>query len=148
MGQENRKVRNYFINPAFQTRISYYFVALSVGLMGLMIALMNVHLNDLKDIIANISGLPISAQIEMNDKLAKLLATAIGFLFASLAAAVVYGIIISHRIAGPMFAILRYIDGLKSGRYEDKRSLRPYDELAPIMNALHELAEDLKSKKS
>jgi signal transduction histidine kinase len=69
------------------------------------------------------------------------------FLLCSIAVTVLYAIVISHRIAGPMLAIRAFIKNMKDGRYDEKRSLRPYDELSPIMDDLHELADALKAKR-
>jgi hypothetical protein len=46
-----------------------------------------------------------------------------------------------------MLAIRAFIKNMKDGRYDEKRSLRPYDELSPIMDDLHELADALKAKR-
>jgi len=146
LGKEQRELKNFIINKPFQLRMSYYFVAMSVGLVGLLMVFMNSYLDDIRMILANISGLPMQAQIDIEEKLSHLINTAYGFLFLSLLASVFYGIIISHRIAGPMVAILQFIKSLKAGLYDEKRSLRPYDELIPIMDSLHDLADHLKKK--
>jgi hypothetical protein len=45
-----------------------------------------------------------------------------------------------------MYAILKYIDEMRSGKFEEPRPLRPYDELKPIMDSLGELSIKLKNK--
>jgi len=69
------------------------------------------------------------------------------FILASIVAVTAFAIVISHRIAGPMHAIVLYINELRRGNYDSKRGLRPFDELRPIMDELNGLAEDLKNKK-
>jgi nitrogen fixation/metabolism regulation signal transduction histidine kinase len=146
MAEHKRELKNFIVNKQFQTRMSYYFVALSIGLVGLMLVFMNTHINELRVEMANIANLPMVSQLQIDATLNQLIMTALGFLLLSIIGAVVYGIIISHRIAGPMFAILKYIEKLRAGQYDDYRKLRPYDELQPIMESLHELAEDLKKR--
>jgi nitrate/nitrite-specific signal transduction histidine kinase len=148
MAEYKREFRNIFINKSFQTRFTYYFVALSIALMGLMMLFMNTHINELRVLVANVSGLPMTSQLAIEDALSQLFTTAFAFLVLALVGAIAYGVVISHRIAGPMFAILSYIQSMKAGKFEERRSLRPYDELTPIMDSLHELADDLKKKRA
>ena len=145
MAEYKREVKNFFINKSFQTRFTYYFVALSIALLGLMMVFMNAHINELRVLLANVSGLPMVSQLALEDALSQLYTTAFAFLVLALVGAIAYGIVISHRIAGPMYAILKYIENIRAGKYEG-RKLRPYDELTQIMDALHELADDLKKK--
>jgi hypothetical protein len=147
VAEHKRDIRNFVINKPFQLRIAYYFVALSLALIGLLMVFMNSYMGEIRIILANISGFPMQAQLDIENTLNHLVNTVYIFLFCSVAVTVLYAIIISHRIAGPMLAIRAFIKNIKEGRYEDKRSLRPYDELTPIMDELHELADILKSKR-
>ena len=85
-------------------------------------------------------------QAEVNGVLANIIKISVGFLFIMIIGIMSFGVVVSHRIAGPMFAIMAYIEDLKEGKFESKRSLRPYDELTPIMDSLHELAAKLGKK--
>jgi len=50
-----------------------------------------------------------------------------------------FALFISHRIAGPIIAIVAYIRALQDGNYDYKRNLRPGDELKDIMDELQKL---------
>ena len=142
-----RSYKNFLINPSFQIRVGFYFTALSLALIGLMMALMNAHLMDIKITVSNLPDIPVTAIQYIDESLSRLFKIAILFLGASLVGTIVYSIVISHRIAGPMYAILQYLDDLKTGNMDAKRTLRPYDELAPIMDSLQEFVEKVKNKK-
>jgi nitrate/nitrite-specific signal transduction histidine kinase len=142
-----RYAKNFMVFPAMQTRMSYYFVAFAVCVIGVMMLMLNHYVTQLRDLIADAPGLPMSTQFAVDAHLQSIITSSLLFLLLALIVSVVYGIIISHRVAGPMFAILKYIESLRAGRYDESRKLRPYDELVPIMNALHEFADDLKKKK-
>ncbi len=71
--------------------------------------------------------------------------TLVGFILFAIAS-FIFALIVSHRIAGPMVAIMAYIDELKIGNYDYGRGLRPNDELTLIMDTLHELARVLKER--
>lgn len=52
-----------------------------------------------------------------------------GFVLAVILSLGVWGILVTHRIAGPIFIISRYVDQIAGGRYPDPRPLRQKDEL-------------------
>ncbi len=147
MPKHNRFFKNYLINKPFQTRIIYYFTALSLSLVGLQLVFMNIYVSNFRVLLASVPNTPIQSQMLIDAKLTQLISATLGFLLLSIVGAILYGIFVSHRIAGPMFAIIQYIEKLKSGDFVSSRGLRPHDELAPIMTSLHELADTLNKKK-
>ena len=53
-------------------------------------------------------------------------------------------LVMSHRVSGPMIAIVDTIEQLIKGNYGYKRPLRHGDELMPIQEHLHELSVRLR----
>lgn len=141
-----RSVKNFLLNPRMQLRISLYFVVFGFAIMGAMTFLFYNQIQRVDDIVSSISGMPIEQQIELGQILSNLVKISLIFYLIFLLSAGLYGLIISHRIAGPMYAILAYIEELKKGNYDSKRNLRDYDELKPVMDSLKELAEGLKRR--
>lgn len=129
-----------------QFRMSIYFVAFGLAVLGVMLAAIFSQINEIHEIISLTQGVPVEQQTVIGNKLLGIVKVAMIFFLFILLAAAVYGVIISHRIAGPMFAILGYIAELKKGNYTAQRELRPYDELIPIMESLHELGRELQKK--
>ncbi len=146
MTEQKRAARNFIVNWPLQSRIIYYFIAFSLGIVGLMMVFLNSHIITIHELVSNVPGMPMSAQLQIDVVLAKMLSTALGFLLIAVVGSLLYAVIISHRVAGPMFAIIKYIDSLKAGNYDDQRNLRPYDELKPIMDSLQDLSKNLKNK--
>ena len=146
MDKPKRELKNFVINRPLQLRMVYYFTSLSVALVGLQLFMMSFFVNKLRVIIANVPSIPIAAQTQFEDTLAHLMSATLGFLLLSIMGAIVYGIVVSHRIAGPMFAILKCIDQMKTGNFKLVRKLRPSDELVPIMDSIHELATTLEKR--
>ena len=60
---------------------------------------------------------------------------------------VVMGILLSHRIAGPIYRISKYIDSLKAGDYSRDIKLRKKDELKDVAGKLTELCQVLRADK-
>jgi hypothetical protein len=138
-----RNIKNFVINPSFQLRMSFYFVSATMAVMGVLLFLLYNQISDVRLIVANSPGMSLATQAEVNEVLANIVKISIGFLFLMVIGIMSFGVVVSHRIAGPMYAIMAYIEDLKSGNYNAQRSLRPYDELSPIMDSLHELAAKL-----
>lgn len=141
--KHQRYFKNYVINPSFQLRMSFYFVSATMAVMGILLFLLYNEIADIRLIVANSPGMSLTTQTEVNAVLANIIKISVGFLFLMVLGIMSFGVVVSHRIAGPMFAIMAYIEDLKSGNYKAQRNLRPYDELSPIMDSLHELAAKL-----
>lgn len=65
---------------------------------------------------------------------------------------VVIGVVLSHRIAGPVYRIGRYVESLMRGDYSRGLTLRKHDEFKPLAEKMTQLCEkmredDLKRKK-
>jgi signal transduction histidine kinase len=56
------------------------------------------------------------------------------------------GLILSHRVFGPMVPIMRVLEALKNGDYSARANLRSKDEFNDVMEAVNDLAAQLESK--
>jgi methyl-accepting chemotaxis protein len=61
---------------------------------------------------------------------------------------ILIGTILSHRIAGPIYRIGKYVDSLMSGDLTRNLSLRKKDELKPIAAKLSELCRQMKDDRA
>ena len=141
--KHNRTFKNFVINPSFQLRMGFYFVSATLAVMGILLFLLYNQIAEVRMIVANSPGMSLATQGEVNSVLANIVKLSVGFLFIMVIGITGFSVVVSHRIAGPMFAIMAYIEDLKTGNYQAQRNLRPYDELSPIMDSLHELAAKL-----
>lgn len=148
LGKHQRKLKNFVLNPRMQFRMSIYFIAFGLAVLGVMVAAIFSQVNEVHELISMTNGVSVEQQLAIGNKLMGIVRVAMIFFLFILIAAAVYGVIVSHRIAGPMFAILGYIEELKKGNYAARRELRPYDELIPIMESLHDLGKRLQEKNS
>jgi uncharacterized membrane protein YjgN (DUF898 family) len=146
IGKHQRSFKNFVLNPQMQFRMSIYFIAFGLAVLGIMLAAIFSQINQVHNIISVTQGVPVEQQLLIGHKLMGIVKVAMIFFLFILIAAAIYGVIISHRIAGPMFAILSYIEELKKGNFAAQRELRPYDELIPIMESLHDLGKKLQNK--
>jgi hypothetical protein len=56
-----------------------------------------------------------------------------------------WGLVVTHRVSGPLYVLARYLRELSEGRYPDLRPLRRHDELqdffAAFEDAIHHLRD-------
>lgn len=71
---------------------------------------------------------------------------ALNMFFVSLLCAGV-GIMVSHRIAGPVYRMIKFLDSLSEGNYERRIKLRKRDELKDLAEAINRLVERLDKEK-
>ncbi|MGB2705394.1 MAG: HAMP domain-containing protein [Candidatus Omnitrophota bacterium] len=57
------------------------------------------------------------------------------------------GILASHRIAGPVFRMIRFLGNVTSGDYSQRLHLRKKDELKDLAEAINRLVDKLESEK-
>lgn len=62
------------------------------------------------------------------------------------AAAVVITLYVSHHIAGPLYAICRYLENVSRGDLDFKPKLRPNDQTTPLAESLARAVETLNSR--
>lgn len=146
MSRKQRQLRNLLVTPKFQLKLSLYYIASGLVIIGVMVAFIYDKLMTVRDLMNNSPIMNFQVQTRVNELMFDIVQISLLGFAAFIIFSFVFALVVSHRIAGPVVAIRAYIAQLKSGNYEYKRNLRPYDELKEIMDDLHELAPVLKEK--
>ncbi len=144
--RNKRKLKNFFIKPKYQLKYTYYQVAAGFSFFGTTAFLINRKLMEIDVVLRNNFVVDASIQQQLHNiytDITKI--TLIGFA-SYVAFTFVYAMLMTHRISGPMIAIVAFIDELKKGNYGFKRNLRRGDELVPISKSLDELSQLLLRK--
>lgn len=144
MSRKQRKLRNLLVTPKFQLKLSLYYMASGLIIIGVMLGLIYNRLIEARELMNNVPVMNFQVQTRVNELMFEIVPISMFGFLAFIIFSFVFALIISHRIAGPVVAINAYIEQLKAGNYEYNRHLRPNDELKEIMNGLHELAAVLK----
>ena len=147
MSHKNRKIKNVIVNPLFQAKFSIYFLVAGFGLAGTLLLVVFQLSQNMQGKLAKSAEGSFQIYSIIHENLVQTTNITIFVLLVFSVISFIYAIVISHRIAGPVLAIQAYIEELKKGNYDHKRTLRKYDELQPIMDSLTELAENLKHSK-
>ncbi len=144
--RNKRKLKNFFVKPKFQLKYTYYQVAAGFSFFGTTVFLINRKLMEIDVVLQNNVVIDALIQQQLHNiytDITKI--TLIGFA-CYVAFTFVYAMLLTHRVSGPMISIVTFIDELKKGNYGFKRKLRRADELVPISESLHELAQLLLRK--
>lgn len=146
MSRKQRKLRNLLVTPKFQLKLSLYYIASGLVIIGVMVAFIYNKLMTVRELMNSSPIMDFQVQTRVNELMFDIVQISLLGFAAFIIFSFVFALVVSHRIAGPVVAIRSYIAQLKAGNYEYKRHLRPYDELKEIMDDLHELAPVLKEK--
>ena len=125
-----------------------------VVIFGLAILLVNVKLAEI-DVLMNqeqVSEQALVIQVDAQVQINWIYAEIVTIFMASFAIHVVYAcllmLLVSHRVSGPIVALVDIIKQFGKGNYNYKRPLRSNDELVPVHEHLQELSERLLAKDS
>lgn len=147
--------KQFLINRAFQ--IKYTVIIAVIGIIiavlwgtlfykaskensqqMLMLVQMDPNLSSMTDIIKE--------KLATEDS--KIMLYLIAFIIAIFLSLVIWGILITHRIAGPIFIISRYVDSITDGKIPETRPLRKKDELKEFFDKFSKMLEALKEREN
>lgn len=136
--------RTYVIDRGFQLKYTVMLVVLGAAISSLFAAMMYlVHLDAER-------MLPVAPQLQQelarNDTTLVTLMVGITVLMAGALGLV--GVLITHRVAGPVYVMSHYISVLARGRYPLMRPLRKQDELKAFFERFQEAVESMRSREA
>ena len=127
--------RQYLVNKKVQFRIALAMV-LEVALITCTLSLILLYINDYYlGLITYFIGTAEAEQVSLSDISRGMYWFIIGGIISSSTIFCAIGIIISHKIAGPLYRLKQYIIAVRNGRYTKEIKFRKSDQL-------HDLADD------
>ncbi len=130
------------VDARFQWKYTLLVVALGVGVTFVMGGLLyrahmdNTRLLDLDQ--------RLQEQVIRGDQIF-LLYLVVGIISMAIVLGI-WGLIITHRISGPLFIVARYLDVLADRQYPDVRPLRKRDELQAFFGAFEDSVNAMRSR--
>jgi hypothetical protein len=129
-----RSLKNYLLNRGLQLRFTLIIVAISATLTGGLgwvvmskaheaSRVVQVRAMDPTDEMAQ----QLVTQFAHNDKVMLVVLVAFGLLLSVVLSA--YGIVLTHKIAGPLYKVTLYLDKMRDGKLGQVYNLRKGDEL-------------------
>ena len=132
------------IDARFQWKYTLLIMALGVGVMAIMGGLLyRAHTDNTR--LLDLSGNSIlQEQVIRGDQIFLLYLIISVVLMAVMLA--IWGLIVTHRISGPLFLVARYFGVLANAQYPDVRPLRKNDELQEFFVAFEEAVAALRDR--
>ncbi len=133
-GKSQRKMKNYLLDLRYQLKFTLTMVGLAAALtsaLGYVILskaheasrVVQVRALDPTDELAQ----QLVQQFEHNDRLLVWLLVGFGALMSIVLT--IYGIVLTHKVAGPLFKVTLYLDKIRDGKLGQVYNLRKGDEL-------------------
>lgn len=141
-----RKAINYVLTAGLSKGYYVHVLLGGIAFLGILAAYASKILNEVNLIVATIPDADLAALLQ--ERLLTVTTLFFVCFLAFLLCTVFYIIVLSHRVGGPIVAIVHYINELKKGNYDAQRQLRKNDELLPIMLELQDLAKILKGSQN
>jgi hypothetical protein len=145
-GRRNRRMSNYLLDRRFQLK----YVSMILALSGLIsVALGSFLVQQMRE---NTRMLQLDAELDpvFQEQLAEADATSVLVLVGALVlfnlALGVGAVVVTHRMAGPIFVFRRYLGMLADGRIPRVRALRKGDEFADVLERLQEAVSSVEAR--
>jgi len=144
--KSSRKLKNFFVKPKYQMKYAWYQIIGGLTLFAVTAGMVYRKLTLIDLLFAKTRTMDIATQVQISQLYADAATTfMIGFAVSVMYAGLLI-LVMSHRVSGPMIAIVDMIEQLIKGNYGYKRPLRQGDELVPIQEHLQELSVSLRVK--
>ena len=143
-GKNKRTINGLFVRPKRQ--LSYTLAILSSGIF-LMAMLTGFFVYKVTLIVEGLKNIAPATAMELLSSFDPIIDGMILCQILMWAFCIMVGVLVTHRIFGPVVPIVRHIKNLAEGDYSSRIHLRSGDSMNEIADALNELAETL-SKKS
>ncbi|HLG20086.1 MAG TPA: hypothetical protein VI895_09785 [Bdellovibrionota bacterium] len=136
--------RRYLIDPRFQMKYTLLIVVLSAvvyGILGYKLYQKDLAITQ----VLQIQNLDLQDMVRTQD--AYILYYLAGFFLLQVISLVVLGILITHRIAGPVYRVQRYLEEMaKSGDIKPMDSIRSKDEFHEFFESISGVINILKAR--
>ncbi|NKB97313.1 MAG: hypothetical protein GKR90_02275 [Pseudomonadales bacterium] len=139
-----RLLSNILVRPKYTVKFVNYFIGGGALAIGAVIAAIYLRLLDIDQILNSSQAMGVGGHIPVYDAFTDVTTIAIAGLAFFVIYSCIIAIVLSHRVAGPMTALVDCIEQLKKGNYSYERDLRKHDELRPIHDAIRDLSRSLK----
>jgi hypothetical protein len=144
MGKSEGHRRRYLVDRGFQ--LKYALLMTAAGLVVAAVFGLWLHQAHAQATLLLAPDPETRALVERSDRL---LLAAFGVIAVLLAAALgLLGVIITHRVAGPVFVMGHYLEVLAQGRFPRMRTLRRSDELKSFFRIFIEAVDRLKAREA
>lgn len=146
-GSSQRKFRNLLINPRYQVKYIFWTTFTGLFLIFINAMVFYVFIRENYRILVDMSPMEDEAKVQLYHELHQIVWLLGGFSVVFLVAVSIFGLVLSHRTAGPMYHFKRVFKAIRTGKHELRIRLRPKDDFADVAKECNEMIEYLLKKK-
>lgn len=141
-----RKLKNIFINPAYQLKYVFWTTATGLALIFINSAIFYMYIRENYKVLVDMSPMEDDAKAQLYSELHQILIVLGSFSILFLFMVAIFGIILSHRTAGPMFHFKKVFREIRSGAHDSRIHLRPKDDFADVAQECNDMINYLQKK--
>ena len=146
-GKPKRRMKNFLLDKRFQLKYTLAVVIISAILSATLgTFLYQAHRETSRVSTLGDPDLDGALAVELAKEDRKILFTLMGFLGGLVLALSILGIVATHKIAGPAYAMRRNLSRIADGELPRIRALRKGDELVSVAEEMIRMAESLRSR--
>ncbi len=142
-----RKVRNFLLQPLLQLQLAIYTVGLTVVFSAILIAVTYFSFKQTYELILDVTNLPQDVADLVNEYVVNSAGWLAGAILLYLVINILITIFLTHRMIGPTIAFRRHIRALMDGNFSSRIHLRKGDAFVEVAEDLNSLAEQMEKKK-
>lgn len=143
MGQNQRSLKNLFINPQFQLRVIIWISMIGLLLILALSFIFYNFIGESMNLILTLDGIPLETVDMIEAKLVSVRIMLISISFFFIFACCTYGVYLSHRIAGPLHKMKLTFNQIKDGNKDLRVQFRPRDEFHDLAESFNEMMDSI-----
>ena len=143
MGKEQRKLRNFIINPKFQFRYILFTTMWGLALVIINASVFYSFISENYEVFIELNDITDEAKAVLYQELYQIIYILIGLSITFLFTVAIFGIVLSHKIAGPMYKFRKTFKQIKEGNTNLRINLRPKDEFKEVALEFNSMMDSL-----
>lgn len=139
----NRKLKNILINPSYQIRYVFWLSLTGLSLIALNASIFYFKMKENYEVLVDLSPMTDDSKKQLYTELNHVVITLVISSIIFLLVVSIFGLIFSHRTAGPLYHFKRVFSEIKKGNRKARVKLRPNDDFSDVANEFNEMMDSL-----
>ncbi len=124
-GAHQRKLKNILINPRYQIKYIFWITLTGLTLVAMNALLVYHYVSENYAILVDLSPMTDDAKLQLYRELREIIMKLSLISIAFLGVVSIFGLIFSHRTAGPLYHFRKVFQSIREGNIQARVHLRP-----------------------
>ena len=139
--QQQRKLKNFFLQPLLQIRLGLYSVLLAVFFSSIIFSILYLNLIDVATIIQTLTDSGSGTRALFHEYISQTTWSIVSLILVFVASSIMISVTYTHKLVGPTVAFRHHLQKLRQGNFKDRIALRKGDAFGEIAWELNQLTE-------